>query len=78
MNEGDNMYASIARIEVQLNSLVSRIDRMATDHEKRIEDHEDRLRNIENSQSRLLGKLAAVWAVITGAVAALVSWITTW
>ena len=51
---------------------------MATDHEKRIEDHEDRLRNIENSQSRLLGKLAAVWAVITGAVAALVSWITTW
>ena len=79
IEEGDSkLYASVARIEVQLNGLVSRIDRMSRENEGRTQDHELRLRKIEDSQSQLLGKLTAVWIITTGAVAALVSWITTW
>ena len=79
IEEGDSkLYASVARIEVQLNELVSRIDRMSRENEGRIQDHELRLRKIEDSQSQLLGKLTAVWIITTGAVAALVSWMTTW
>jgi len=74
----EKLYASVARIEVQLNELVSRIDRMSRENEGRIQDHELRLRKIEDSQSQLLGKLTAVWIITTGAVAALVSWMTTW
>ena len=74
----EKLYASVARIEVQLNGLVSRIDRMSRENEGRIQDHELRLRKIEDSQSQLLGKLTAVWIITTGAVAALVSWMTTW
>jgi len=74
----EKLYASVARIEVQLNELVSRIDRMSRENEGRIQDHELRLRKIEDSQSLLLGKLTAVWIITTGAVAALVSWMTTW
>jgi len=79
IEEGDSkLYASVARIEVQLNELVSRIDRMSRENEGRIQDHELRLRKMEDSQSQLLGKLTAVWIITTGAVAALVSWMTTW
>ena len=79
IEEGDSkLYASVARIEVQLNGLVSRIDRMSRENEGRTQDHELRLRKIEDSQSQLLGKLTAVWIITTGAVAALVSWMTTW
>ena len=74
----EKLYASVARIEVQLNGLVSRIDRMSRENEGRTLDHELRLRKIEDSQSQLLGKLTAVWIITTGAVAALVSWMTTW
>ena len=74
----EKLYASVARIEVQLNELVSRIDRMSRENEGRIQDHELRLRKMEDSQSQLLGKLTAVWIITTGAVAALVSWMTTW
>ena len=90
---GDKLYASVARIEVQLNSLVSRIDRLTEDikksiddHEVRIrkieedntKDHEDRLKSLENWRSMLIGKIAVIVLVFGTLITIATAWITTW
>lgn len=72
MND-DEVLVAITKMDSNLEAMIDRIDFMRSD----IQDHEMRIRVIEHSQNRMLGKLTAVWVGVSGGVAAVVSWVTT-
>lgn len=74
----DDITVCIARVEEQLKSLIVRLDRLAKDNEKCIGDHEKRIRDLEDKQNTLLGKLTAIWIALTAIIGAIFSWVLTW
>ena len=73
MND-DDVLTAITRMDANLKALISRVDWMRSD----IQDHEGRIRELENKQNTLLGKLTALWIISTAAVGGAVAWVTSW
>jgi len=69
---------SIARIEVQLKAVIEKLDQTIKSNTKCVDDHEKRIRELEDKQSLLMGKLTALMVVAVSAVSIVIAWVSTW
>ena len=74
MNDDQEILTGLARVETKIEALTDRIDWLADS----IQDHETRIRSLEDKHSLLIGKLTALMIITVTAVSLVSAWISTW
>ena len=75
MSEQD-LGEAMARVETKIEALIERIDRVTEENSKWLHEHELRIRDLENKQHMLIGKLVALMVIGMAGISGIMAWLT--